>query len=110
MGMLLPFVLVMVFMIGFTMLQSRREKKKRAAILDALKRGDKVLTVGGILAVVAEVRDDEVVLRIDENSNAKMRVTRAAIQQILKDGPADVVPSSAPQVEVRANLKDKLPA
>lgn len=82
-----PLLLVMVFVIGFSMLSSRKEKKKRAEILASIKKGEKVLTIGGIIGTIADVRDDEVTLRIDENSNVKMKFTRSSIQQVLKSVP-----------------------
>ena len=79
-----PLLLVMVFVIGFSMLTSRREKKRREQMLSSVKKGEKVLTIGGIIGVVADVRDDEVILRVDEHSNTKMRFTRSSIQQVLQ--------------------------
>ena len=63
----------------------RREKKKRAALLSSIKKGDRVQTIGGILGSVVEVRDDEIVLKVDENSNTRIKFTRGAIQTVLAD-------------------------
>jgi preprotein translocase subunit YajC len=82
-----PLLLVMVFVIGFSMLTSRKEKKRREQLLASIKKGEKVLTIGGIIGTIADVRDDEVTLRVDENSNLKMRFTRSSIQQVLKSVP-----------------------
>lgn len=86
-GIMGPILLVMVFIIIFSMLSSRKEKKRREQLLASIKKGEKVLTIGGIIGTIAEIRDEEVTLRIDENSNVKMRVTRSAIQQVLKSVP-----------------------
>ncbi len=80
------FLLVLVVMWVFLMGGQRKEKKKRAALLAALAKGDKVQTVGGVLGTVVEVRDTEVVVKVDENSNARMRFSRSAIQTVLGDG------------------------
>ena len=82
-----PLLLVMIFVIGFSMLSSRKEKKRREQLLASIKKGEKVLTIGGIIGTIAEVRDDEVVLRVDENSNTRMRFTRSSIQQVLTPAP-----------------------
>lgn len=63
----------------------RKEKKKRAAMLSALKKGDRVQTVGGVLGTVVEVRENEVVVKVDENSNTRMRFARSAIQGVMED-------------------------
>jgi len=90
-GMIWMVLVVLGVMIGFSMLSSRKEKKKRAELLSSIKKGEKVLTIGGIIGTVAEVRDDEVVLRVDENSNTRMRFTRSSIQQVLKSVAGDGV-------------------
>lgn len=102
--MMLPLVLLVVMMIVFQAIGGRREKKKRAELLGSLKRGDRVLTIGGVLATVDAVRDDEVVLKIDPNTNAKMTFTKASIQQVLKaaDGPSEPSDSG---VEVKARTE-----
>ena len=83
-GMLLPFLLIGVFLF-ILMGGNRREKKKRQAILESLKKGDKVLTIGGEFGTVVEVRDTDVVLKVDENSNTRIRYSRSAIQSVLSD-------------------------
>ncbi|HEX7009446.1 MAG TPA: preprotein translocase subunit YajC [Phycisphaeraceae bacterium] len=63
----------------------RRERRKREAMLKALKKGDKVQTVGGILGTVLDVRDNEVVVKVDESSNTRLRFSRSAIQAVLQE-------------------------
>ncbi len=80
------FALILVFMIVSTMMSSRRAKKQTAEMLGGLKRGDRVLTSGGMLGTVQEVRNDAVVLRIDDVSGAKAHFSKRAIQQVVKSG------------------------
>lgn len=79
--MLLGVVLLFVFMFG----GQRKEKKRRQAMLAAMKKGDRVQTVGGILGTITEMKDDEVTLKVDENSNTRMRFSRNAVQSVLED-------------------------
>ncbi len=82
---LLPIALVFfMFSMG-----GRKDKKKRAAMMAAMTKGDKVQTVGGILGTVVEVRDDEIVVKVDENANTRLRFSRTAIQSILESKNAD---------------------
>jgi preprotein translocase subunit YajC len=101
--MLLPLVLIMVLLMVMSGGAQRREKKRLAALIAALKKNDRVLTIGGIIGTVYEVRDDEVVLKVDENSNTRVRFTKNAIQQVLKpaEGPANTAVDQQPQIEVR---------
>lgn len=105
MGILIPLTLFMVVLIFFQIMGQRRDKKRRDALISGLKRGDKVLTIGGQLGVVEQVKDNEVVLKVDEFSNAKARFTKAAIQQVLESGPG----GDAPAIEVKAS-NDKFAA
>ena len=77
-------------------------------LLSSLKKQDRVLTIGGLIGTVVEVRDDEVVLKIDENANTRARFTKNAIQQVLKssDGPA-TSGNAEPKVEVRAGKGER---
>jgi preprotein translocase subunit YajC len=56
-------------------------------LFTALKKNDEVVTAGGIIGVVQNIKDDEVLLKIDDN--AKMRVLKSSITRIIpKDSPA----------------------
>lgn len=45
----------------------------------SLQRNDRVRTIGGILGTVVDVRDDEIVLKVDESNNTKIRISPNAI-------------------------------
>ena len=53
------------------------------------------MTIGGIIGVVTSVSPEgkEVTLKIDETTNAKLRVLRSSIHEVLKDDSADEKPS-----------------
>lgn len=67
----------------------RIEQQKRQAMLDAVKKNDRVVTIGGIYGVVVNVQreSDEITLRIDENSNTRVRVTFGALARVIRDEP-----------------------
>ncbi|MDX2132534.1 MAG: preprotein translocase subunit YajC [Planctomycetota bacterium] len=73
-AMLLVMVLVSVF-------GGRKEKKRRQELLAGIKRGDRVQTMGGIIGTIAELGDDDVVLRLEEG---RVRVAKSAIQGVLQ--------------------------
>lgn len=88
---------VFAFMIISMMMSGRKQRKQTAQMLAGLSRGDTVQTNGGIIAVVGEVRDDVVTLKIDESNHTKMKVTKASISRIVKMGhDRDVVDASEP--------------
>jgi preprotein translocase subunit YajC len=86
------FMVMMIFTGGR---RQKKEKREREEMLNALKRNDKVQTIGGIIGVVAEVRTDEVVLKVDDAGHNRVRFARSAIQQVIssRGGPADAAPA-----------------
>jgi len=78
-------LIFLVVMFGMTFMSQRREKKKRNEMLGAMRKNDRVVTIGGIIGTVVEVRESEVVLKVDEGSNTRMRFSRAAIQSVIND-------------------------
>mgnify|MGYP005859325481 CR=1 FL=1 len=85
----LPIILLFVVFWFILMGGQRREKKKRAEMLSTLGKGAKVQTIGGILGTVVEVRDKDVVVKVDENNNTRLRLAKSAIQTVLADKDAD---------------------
>jgi preprotein translocase subunit YajC len=86
---MMPMMLgILVIMYFIVLRPQQKEKKKMEALRAGLKKGDRVMTQGGILAKVQQVKDKEVVLDLDGSS--RMTVLRAAIQTIFADGaPAE---------------------
>ena len=76
----LPFILIMV-VIYFLMIrpQSKRQKEKRQ-MLDNIKKGDRVITIGGIHGSVAGIKNNGkvVVLKVDKNMNITVNKTAVA--------------------------------
>ena len=79
----MPIVLVLLV---FTIMSRNKPKAKPGEdLLKNLKRGDRIQTIGGILGVVVDARDDEVVVKVDESSNARIRFSRDAIRRVVLD-------------------------
>ena len=82
---LIPFLVIMILV---SVMGQRREKKKRQSLMSSMKKHDEVQTAGGIIGSVVEIKDDTVVLKVDENSNVRMTFTKSAIVQILPSSGA----------------------
>ena len=83
-----PLALMLIVVFFFMSSGRKRDQKKRDQMYKALKRGSRVVTAGGLIASVVEVRDDEVVLKVDEANNIKERYTKSAIIKVLDEGDA----------------------
>jgi len=77
------FVVLMVAMLVFSYVGQRRDRKKREALINAIKKHDRVQTIGGVIGSVVEIKPDTVVLKVDESSNTRITFARSAIQQVL---------------------------
>ncbi len=74
------------------MLPERRRKADEANRLSAVKKNDRIVTIGGIHGVVAAIADnDTVTIRLDESGNTRMKIDRKAIARILTEStePSD---------------------
>ena len=69
----LIFVVMWLFMIR----PQRKQQKELQNFRDGLKKGDKVVTVGGIYGTVCEVKEGTVLIEVD--SNVKIRVSKNAL-------------------------------
>jgi preprotein translocase subunit YajC len=91
---LLPFLpIIPLYYFLFIMPQQQQEKKRRAMI-DGLKKNDKVLTTAGIYGTVMSVdpKSDKVVLRVDDERGIKLAFTRASVGRLIEssaDKPAE---------------------
>jgi preprotein translocase subunit YajC len=78
--------LVIMAMFYFMLIRPNQKKdQERRSMLSTLKKNDHVVTVGGIKGVVANVKpdEDEVVLKIDEATGAKLRVLLSSIARVI---------------------------
>lgn len=87
MGML-PFILVIVVMFYLMSRSQKKEQKRRQEMLAALKKGDEVLTAGGIFGKVAEIKEDRIFIEIADN--VKISVTQNAISTVKAPNAEDV--------------------
>ncbi|MEM9346086.1 MAG: preprotein translocase subunit YajC [Planctomycetota bacterium] len=68
---------------------NKKARKRQQELLANMSKGDKVVSIGGIKGSVVEVRDTEVVVKVDENNNTRMKFTKEAIREVVKDKDKD---------------------
>lgn len=78
------FFMLTIFAIFYflVIMPQRRAQKAREGMLAALKKGDEVVTTGGILGTVVGMKNDTVIVKVDENT--KLRVQRSAVASVVK--------------------------
>jgi len=80
-----PIILIVIVMYFLVFNSKRKQDKERKDMIAALKKGDRVQTIGGVLGSVVQVDGDEIVVKVDETTNSKIRFVRSAIQRVISD-------------------------
>ena len=75
--------LIFVVMWFFMIRPQRKQQKELQAFRDSLKKGDKVVTIGGIYGTVCEIKDTTVLIEVD--NNVKIRVSKQALVKDFSD-------------------------
>lgn len=83
---LLPIVLMFVVMWLVVIRPQKKQEKERKARVDALKKGDKVRTRGGIVAPVLRVKDEEVILGLGGDRSVEATVHKGYIEEVYAPG------------------------
>ncbi|CYU36760.1 preprotein translocase subunit YajC [Streptococcus suis] len=102
-GLFLP--LVMVAMIGFMFYSQRKQQKQRQEALNQIKKGDEIVTIGGLFGIVDEIDDKKVVLDVDgvyltfergaiRNRVASSGTTSAVVEEVAVE-TTEAIPEAA---------------
>ena len=82
-GMIVPIMLMFGVLYLVLFRGQRKEDKRRKALIAELKKGDRVMTIGGLVARVVSIDGDEVVLKVDESANVKATYRKSASQEVI---------------------------
>ena len=103
----LPIVLIFVVFYFLLIRPQQRKAKDHKTMLDALRRGDRVVTGGGIIGTVARVESPEEVT-VDIADGVRVRVLRSTISSVLaKPDPAAAREAAKQREEARAKAGTK---
>jgi preprotein translocase subunit YajC len=81
-----PLILIVVLFYFLIIAPARRkERQQRELLNNTLKKNDRVITNAGIIGTVANIKDEEVTLKLDEG---RMRILKSTIARILGDEEA----------------------
>ena len=91
-GMLMMGYMAIIFALFYFMMirpQMKREKERKK-LIEAIKAGDRVMFCGGMLGIVASVKDQTFVVKVAEN--VKIEVARGAVVRVLEkdEAPGEV--------------------
>ncbi len=80
----LPMMVIMFVIIYFLMIRpEQRKQKDRQKMVDNVQKGDKVVTVGGIIGTVGNVKESSIMIKVADDTVIEFR--KAAVAEVLKD-------------------------
>ena len=90
----MPIILIVIVFYFLIILPGRKEKQQRKSMMGALKKNDKIITNGGIIGVVVNLKEgaDEVTIKSEDT---KLLILRSSIARII----------SEPEKEASAQIK-----
>ena len=82
----LPFGLIILIFYFFIIRPQNKKQKETEKMIAALKKGDKVVTIGGIHGTVAQTKEKTVIVKVDDNT--KIEFLRSAIASVINQSSA----------------------
>ncbi|GHV74290.1 preprotein translocase subunit YajC [Spirochaetia bacterium] len=80
----IPFILIIGIFYFLIIRPQNKKQKETQKMLSAVKKGDKVVTIGGVHGVIQNVKETSVVIKVDENT--KIEFSRSAIASVVDGG------------------------
>ena len=102
----LPFGLIILIFYFFIIRPQNKKQKETEKMLSALKKGDKVVTVGGIHGVISSTKEKTVIVKVDDD--AKIEFSRNAIATVVVEKAEK--DSKAAKDDKKADKTEEAPA
>ena len=83
---LMPIFLIFAIFYFLIIRPQNKKQKETERMISALKKGDKIITIGGIYGVVSSTKDKTVIVKVDDN--CKIEFSRSAISSVILDKKA----------------------
>ena len=95
-----PFILIIAIFYFFIIRPQNKKQKETEKMINALKKGDKVVTIGGIHGVVSSTKEKTIIVKVD--SNTSIEFNRSAIAAVVRD---EVKPAKTAKKETKSEAK-----
>jgi preprotein translocase subunit YajC len=84
---LVMFVGIILIMYFLMIRPQRKKQKETEKMLAALKKNDKIVTIGGIRGTIHSIKEQTVIVKVDDNT--KMEFNRSAVHSVVNAVPAE---------------------
>jgi preprotein translocase subunit YajC len=81
-GILIVMPLIILVFYFLVMRPQNRKQKEAKKLLENLRKGDRIVTIGGLRGTIVSLKDDAVVLKVDDNT--KLEYSKSAVATVLK--------------------------
>lgn len=105
----LPFLLIIVIFYVFIIRPQNKKQKETQKMIDALKKGDKIVTIGGIHGTVTQAKENEKTIIVKVEGGTTIEFNRSAVATVLNAAPvkAEKADKKAKTEEVKAQAEEK---
>lgn len=76
---------MLVFFYFILIRPQKKQEERRREMINALSKGDRVITIGGIMGTVAEISEDTITLKVDNQKDVQMKFRKSAVAGLQKD-------------------------
>jgi preprotein translocase subunit YajC len=83
----------------------QKRQKERMAMLNALKKGDKVITIGGIHGTIVDLTEDRVTLKVSDNT--RLVFERSSVNSVVTDEDASAEKEEKKKEEKKEQAKEE---
>lgn len=96
-------VAVLVFMFYFLLIRPQQKRfKEHSEMLQGLKKGDAVLTGGGLFGKISKIKDDDLEVEVDLGNGLKVKALKSTLQQKPAQGAANDDKAAKPNKKKKA--------
>lgn len=78
-----PLVAMMALLYFLFIRPQKKEQEKRQMMLDALKKGDRIVTIGGMFGTIVEINEKNIILKVADKIEIKF--SKSAVQNLQKE-------------------------
>lgn len=101
---LFPLIVIAIFYFLFLRPQNKRQKE-RSKMLGALKKGDKIITIGGLHGTIVDLNENRVTLKVGDNT--RLVFERSAVNEKLSADADKPVKEEKPAKEEKNEVNEE---
>jgi preprotein translocase subunit YajC len=101
----LPLIAIFAIFYFLIIRPQGKKQKETQKMLAALKKGDRIVTIGGIHGVIQSVKESTVIVRVDENT--KLEFSRSAVSNVESQGREDKEDKKSDEKKLEAPSENK---